>query len=174
MTKAADKIAAGLGDASKGRARLSALEPLVTEAAALDFAAAGTILADAERALKRAIKRAETLPAEFERIELVPTRGPVVEFSGRQIAEDSYQTKGADPLDVVMEVWETRGGAIVGMRSAMPAGRDGFEIVDVAVAEPRDDVDAMRAEIMDLFDWHVRAKSMMRKQAGWSFRREVE
>ena len=81
-----------------------------------------------------------------------------MEFSGRQIARDEYETNGRDPLNVIMEVWQTRAGAIVGMRSAAPCEREGIEVVEVAVAEPQEDAVAMRFQIMDLFNWHDRAR----------------
>lgn len=132
-----------------------------------------SILADAERALKRAAKRAEALPDEFERIEVVQQRGPRIEFVGRLLSEQEWVTRGSDPMKVAFEIWETQGGALVAISSTEPADRVGIEIVKAIVVERQDDVLAMRLAVMDFFDFHDRARTMARK-IGWDLRVEVE
>lgn len=132
-----------------------------------------TILADTERALKRAIKRAEALSGEWERQEIKPQAGPVVEFTGRPVAEQRFTTTGSDPMNVGLEIWETRGGAYVAVTVTEPFDRPGFELVKVTVVEPQEDRQAMHFTVMEHFDWTDRARNMARK-AGWGLRREVE
>lgn len=127
-----------------------------------------TILSDATRSLSRAAKREATLSAEYERVEIVPTNGETVEFTGRLLASQDFAV--ADKR-IEMEIWETDGGALVGVDVI---DRDnGNERIKVAVAPPQDDVQAMRFAIMDLFDWSNRARSMARK-LGWSLRRDLD
>ncbi len=131
------------------------------------------ILADAERALKRAIKRAEALSGEWERQEIKPQAGPAIEFTGRLVAEQSFTTTGSDPMGVDLEIWETRAGAYVAVTASEPVDRPGFELVKVTVVEPQEDRQAMHFAVMDHFDWTDRARNMARK-AGWDLRREVD
>jgi hypothetical protein len=132
-----------------------------------------TILADTELALKRATKRAATLPAEFERVEIVQAHGPTIEFAGRLLAETSFETRKGQPLEICLEIWETVGGALVAVSSSTLPGGSGREDCRVTVVEPSDDAQAMRFSIMDAFSWHDRARSMARK-LGWSLRKDVE
>ncbi len=122
--------------------------------------------------MKRFNKRAEALPDEFERIEVVQQRGPTIEFTGRKLAEQDWVTHGNDPMVVAFEIWETQGGALVAITSTEPAERVGIEIVKAIVVERQDDALAMRLAVMDFFDWHDRARTMARK-LGWDLRVDV-
>lgn len=153
--------------------RLEELPSLAEQAGAAAPEQTLTILADTERALKRAIKRAEALSGEWERQEIKPQAGPVVEFTGRPVAEQRFTTTGSDPMNVGLEIWETRGGAYVAVTVTEPFDRPGFELVKVTVVEPQEDRQAMHFTVMEHFDWTDRARNMARK-AGWGLRREVE
>lgn len=131
-------------------------------------------IADARRVMKRIIKRAEALSENVERVEIKLSRGPTVEFSGQLLCEDEFTTRGRDPLKITMEVWETRGGALIAVSYSEPADRDGFENAEATVVEPIEDVQAMRFAVMDHFQWEDRARSMVRKKLDWALRREVE
>ena len=133
----------------------------------------GGVLSDAIRTMKRLNARQETLPAKVERVELVPQRGPRIEFVGRLLARDDWNTSGRDPMNVEFDIWETRGGALVAVSVSEPIERDGVEVVKVEVVERQDDAQAMRLAVMDFFDWHNRARSMARK-LGWDLRVEVQ
>lgn len=159
--------------AGRFRQRLVAVSEAALQASIVAGPETLTILADAERALKRAAKRAEALSGEWDRQEFVPQVGPRVEFTGRLVAENSFTTAGNDSMMVSFEVWETRGGAYVAVTTSEPANREGFELVSVTVVEPKEDRQAMHFAVMDHFDWTDRARAMARK-AGWSLRVEVE
>lgn len=130
-----------------------------------------TVLADALKAMKREIRRAEAAD-EWERVEIVQVRGPTVEFTGRLLASTDFTTKGG-ALDMALEIWETKAGALVAVSSGMFRGRESREDARVTVVPPTDDVQAMRFAVLDAFDWDNRARSMARK-LGWSLRLEVE
>src|SRR5690606_8426491 len=48
------------------------------------------------------------IPAEIRQ-----SRGPILEFEGRPIACTEWTTKGHDPTDMKLELWQTRGGALI-------------------------------------------------------------
>ena len=127
-------------------------------------------LADCRRALKRAAKRAEALSGEWERVEFVQTRGPIVEFTGRLLLEHSHDSRRG--FRVESEVWETEAGAFVAVLSSSPLDGEGFEDMRVSVIEPSDDVQAMRFAALDHFGWDQGMRRAATK-AGWSLRMEV-
>lgn len=131
-----------------------------------------SIIADAERAFKRAAKRA-AVPADYERVEFKQHRRPTIEFTGRRIAQNEFETRGRDPLQVAFEIWETVVGNLVAVTITAPSMRDGFEIVEATVVERQDDAQAMRMAVMAHFDWNDRARNMAKK-LGWSLKVEVE
>lgn len=183
MTKAFDKIAAGLGDAiafadgdnsrvaNPFRARLDMVCGAASTAWQVAEQQTLSILADTERALKRAIKRAETLPADMERVEIAQMRGPTAEFTGRLLAEREF-TDRRQSLDMTLEIWETQGGALVAISSSVLAGGEGREDARVTIVPPTDDVQGMHFAVLDAFNWDSRARDMARK-LGWSMRVEV-
>ena len=130
-------------------------------------------LADCERALKRAVKRAETLSGEYERVEMVQTRGPTIEFTGRLLAEDAWETRGRNPMRMAIEIWQTQGGALIASSFSEPADREGFEDTRVAVIAAQDDAQAMHFAVLDHFNWDNRARGLA-KNMGWALRTEVE
>lgn len=130
-------------------------------------------LADCERALYRAAKRAEEVPEEFDRVEIVQTYGPKLEFTGKLLCEGKHETRGRDPLSIRMEIWQTQGGALIAASYAEPADRQGFETAQATVVEPQDDAQAMRFAVMDHFRWDSNARQMVVKKLKWSMRREV-
>jgi len=144
---------------------------IAQQALSVDFGQAKGAIADAQAALKRIIKRAEaTVDGRWE---INVSRGPRLEFSGKLLCSDRFTTKGRDPLEITLEIYQTEAGALIGVSSAVPAERQGHETIDATVVEPSDDVQAMRFAIMDGFDWTLHARSMVTKQLKWSLRREV-
>lgn len=133
-----------------------------------------TILADTERAMKRAVRRAEAVPDEFERVEIRQSRGPTLEFTARLLAEHEWTTRGDEPLDIRLEVWLTRAGAMIAASYAVPAHGEGYESVRATVVPASDDALAMRLAVMDAFDWSTGARNIANKQLKWSLRVEVE
>lgn len=162
------------------RAYVEQAPPIIGEIAELVVKGAAyreqaiTILHDTVRALKRAAKRAEALPEEFERIELVQSRGPVLEFSGKLLASDEFTTRGRDPLCIKMEVWLSQRGHYVAASFSEPSDRQGFETVRATVVKRQDDELSMRLAVMEAFEWNDRAKSMVRKQLGWNLKVDVD
>lgn len=132
-----------------------------------------SILADTERALKRAARRAEELEGEWERVEFVPTRGPTTEFTGRLLAEDTFETRGRDALKITMQIWETKAGALVAIDETQPLFEGATAKLAVKVCPPTADAQDQRFAAMEHFGWSSRARSMARK-LGWSLRIEVE
>lgn len=131
-----------------------------------------SIIADAERAFKRAAKRA-AVPADYERVEFKQHRGPTIEFTGQLLAENEFVTRGEDPIRVRFEIWQTVKGNLVSVTITEPATRVGFESVEATVVERQDDTQAMRLAVMEHFEFNDGARNMARK-LGWSIRVEVE
>ena len=131
-------------------------------------------LSDTERALKRAIKRAEAAAGEgWERVEVVQQRGPTLGFNGRLLASQEFATRGHDPMRVVFEIWETTLGALVAISETEPAEREGIAVRNACVAKPEGDVLDQRLKVMDHFQFHDRARTMARK-LGWNLLVEVD
>jgi len=105
------------------------------------------------------------------------TRGPKLVFTGQQIAEAKFTTRGREPLSWILEIWETAGGAYIAVTSSLPAERDdGVEDVRASVVEPSNfggDRQAMQFAVLDHFEWTQRAKDMVRKQLKWKLTLEV-
>jgi len=142
----------------------------------LDQSTRGAItsaIADAQRAVKRILKRAEELPAEWERVEFAQDKGPTIEATARLLAETTFETQRGQPLEIVLEIWETQGGALIAVSASTLPGGTGREDLRATVVPPIADVQAMRIAVMDALNWHVRARSMVRK-LGWSLRVEVD
>lgn len=127
---------------------------------------ANALLADAMRAAKRAA-RGDAVPAGYERVELVQAKGPTLAFAGKLLAETTWETRGADPVNVTLELYETPAGNWIAATAFDPVGRDRYEDVSAAVIERQDDVQAMRIAVLEHFQWHERARSMLRKQLDW-------
>lgn len=157
---------------TKFSSRMAAMQEEAATAFHLAEAETLSIIADAERAFKRAAKRA-AVPADYERVEFKQHRGPTIEFTGRRIAQHEFETRGRDPMLVSFEIYETAGGALVAVKETEPADRAGHAVVTATVVERHDDAQAMRFAVMDAFDWHDRARNMAKK-LGWSLKVEVE
>ena len=149
--------------------RLAEIAGEATAALKANAPAAFSALADARKALRRIAKRAEE--GEFEHVELVQDRGPVLAFAGRLIAETSFETKGPQPVAVTLEVWQTEAGALIaGTYRRRPGSEE--ESFEGIVVEPSADHQAMRFAVLDAFGWDIRSRSMARK-LGWSLVRDV-
>ncbi|MFC3174597.1 hypothetical protein ACFOD9_10070, partial [Novosphingobium bradum] len=152
--------------------RLELLSGLTADAWQIAGEQAASIIADTERALKRAIKRAEELDAAWERVEFVPTSGPTVEMTARLLAEQEFDTRGELPLSITMQIWETKAGALVAVDETRPLFEDGTPKLAVRICQFSSDAQAQRFAVMEHFAWNNRARSMARK-LGWSLRVEV-
>jgi len=151
-----------------------AIDNAVSHALPADRPAALSAMADCARALLRIAARAATLPADMEHFEIRQNRGPTIEFQGVELASEEHETKGRDAMRISMEIYRTRGGAMVAVSSMIPIDREGFEDVRATVVEPSEDEQAMRFAVMDAFNWDQRARKMVTKKLGWSLRMDVE
>ncbi len=117
------------------------------------------------------------MTTEYEPKTLKPSRGAPVRFKGRILAETEWDTK--DGCWMRFTVWETRGGAYIAQISGDVPGKPDQVHCTVGVVEPIYDEDgerdetAMQIAVLDHFDWHDRAKAMLKRELGWSPRIEV-
>lgn len=132
------------------------------------------ILVHAHRTLERAARRTQPEPDGMERIELVQVRGPTIEFVGRQLCSDEFETRGRDALRMELELYETRAGSYIAVTISTPTERDGHSVLRATVIERQDDQQAMRFAVMEAFDWHLRARSMVVKKLKWSLKMDVD
>lgn len=153
-------------------AALEKVELAAVNAGDAPLGAVVSALANCATALNRIAKRA-SVPADYERVEIVQAKGPTVEMTARLLAETSFETRGREALELTLEIWETQGGALVAVSSSTLSGGSGREDARVTAVPPQDDVQAMRLAVMSAFDYHERARSMVRG-LGWSIKVEVE
>ena len=146
------------------------LHQAAAAAGAINAGGAKTAIVDATRALKRIVQRGETLPAEWERVEVKQFHGPTIEFTGRKLCSDEAKTRGR-PIE--MELWETRGGAMVAVTRSWPE-RDDVADERATIVPPGDDERERRFAVADAFDWHPAARQMLRRRLDWTLRIEVE
>lgn len=145
--------------------RLSNIAALARELAP-ETGDVATILAECERSLKRAKKRLEALPQHWERVEIVPLAGAKVEFTGRVLRVDEFDTARGK---VRVEIWETEAGNLV----AVDSFDDGEYGERLKVCTPDGGTEDQRMAIMEFLGWTNRARSMARK-LGWSIRRDLD
>jgi len=104
----------------------------------------------------------------MEDITIKQTRGPAIYSKGELICETEFRTSAGL---MALEVWETAGGALIGM-SRMDYDSGDLDVRG-CVVEPQDDRGAMQREVMEFFGWADRARSMVRKQTDWDLRLRV-
>ena len=133
---------------------------------------------------------------EYQAKTLKPTRTAPVSFKGRIIAETQWGTgkfqPGGKECWMRFRVWETRGGAYIAQISGDVPGKPDQVHCKVGVVEPilkeeqplgepneqgvahflpkqivRDEI-AMQIAVLDFFDFHDRAKQMLKRELGWS------
>lgn len=132
-----------------------------------------SVIARARQEVKRAIKRAEN-PAGLERVEIVQARGPTIEFWGRLLCSDEFETRGQDPMRIELELYQTKAGALIAVTASTPVAREGHEVVRATVVEAQGDEQAMRFAVLDHWDWEIRARSMVTKKLKWQLRQDVD
>lgn len=130
-----------------------------------------SVLADCRNALNRARYRVKA-GRGWERVEIRQMRGPLVEFTGRLLCSTEFVAHRKD-IRMTLELYETRGGALVAVNASNLADESGQEDERCVVVPPTADVQAMRFAVMDAFEWNTEAKKMVRKQLGWDLRMEV-
>lgn len=103
---------------------------------------------------------------EFSPKTLRPSRGAPVRFIGRIIAETQWDTK--DGCWMRFTVWETKGGAYITEISGDAPGKPDQVHCTVGVVEPDPNPTAMQIAVLQEFDFHDRAKAMLKRELGWS------
>lgn len=132
---------------------------------------------------------------EMQKKTLKPSMSAPVRFTGRIIAETQWDTR--DGCWMRFTVWETKGGAYIAVIDGDVPGKPDQVHCKVGVVEPiwkeeqllgepneqgiahfspkqivRDEI-AMQIEVLEFFDWHDRAKAMLKRELGWAPVREV-
>jgi predicted RNase H-like HicB family nuclease len=107
--------------------------------------------------------------SEFGSVTIRCTNREAIRFKGRLIAETEWETRHQSTMR--FEIWETAGGALIGVIDGDIPGEDKAE-VSAHVALPGDEFE-QRIEVMRFFDFHDRARSMVRQQLKWRLVREV-
>lgn len=115
---------------------------------------------------------------EYQAKTLKPSRGAPVRFKGRIIADHTWGTGKYQPngKEVWMRftVWETQGGAYITEISGDAPGKPdqihcAVEVIEPIVDEAGErDENAMQIAVLDGFDWHDRAKALLKREHGWS------
>jgi hypothetical protein len=147
----------------KSKTALQLLIEQVATCNSLNPSDVGRVLADANKALAKSIKRA-TVPENMERIELAPTRGPVHEFTGVSLYDAEYTDKQGRVL--LLELFQTRAGRLVIFQSKQDE-RDTFDQVHVLEADNWQGV-------MEACGWSDMARTMAKALKWGAFRIEVE
>lgn len=111
---------------------------------------------------------------EPELVNIKPDRSAPLRFKGWRVAETEWQIKSGDTKR--FELWRTVGGAIIAVREGFDDDGEGY--LDALVVEPTEAWEseppfAMVDQIMSVYHWHVRARTMVRKQLKWSLLRRV-
>jgi hypothetical protein len=154
--------------------RIETVRGLAADAWQVAGQEAASIMADTERALKRAVRRAE-VPAGYERMTFTQDKGATVEATVRLLAQTALQiiAHRGQELEIALEIYESAAGALLAVSASTLPGGTGREDVRVTVVPPTDDVLAMRIAVMDAFSWSDYARSMARK-LGWNLIVEVD
>ena len=109
---------------------------------------------------------------EYKATTLKPSRSVPVRFKGKIIAETEWDTY--DGCWMRFTVYETKGGAYIAEISGDVPGKPDQVHRTVTVVEPIEDADgerdetAMQIAVLDGFEWHDRAKRMLKGELGWS------
>jgi hypothetical protein len=118
---------------------------------------------------------------EYTPTKITPDRSAPLRFNGKLIAHTEWETNRGDTMR--FEIWETQGGALIAVREG--DGDDGY--TDALVVEPTGDWSATRTgeasfamhppfamvdAVLTFFQWHDRARSMV-KPLRWRMTREV-
>jgi hypothetical protein len=108
------------------------------------------------------------IPEGFERVRIARTRGPILRFIGKVIAEKIHGSKANNQRWIELRVWETLGGAWVVEKanaSDAPGERDFFAAWVIEAAVP---IEERPAHVMEALDWSNLARTMA-KELGWKF-----
>lgn len=113
---------------------------------------------------------------EYTPTKITPDRSAPLRFNGKLAAYHEWQTMTGSTMR--FEIWETAGGALIAVREG--DGDDGY--TDAIVVEPTEAWQdsakghppfAMVDAVLTFFQFHDRARSMVKKQLGWRMERVV-
>ena len=72
---------------------------------------------------------------DYQPVTIKQNRGPMLEFEGRLLASDTFEVR-RDGTKLTMEIWETRGGALIAVtRGEAMQGGEVRDIVEAKVVE---------------------------------------
>jgi predicted phosphatase len=98
-----------------------------------------------------------------------PSRGAPIRTIARIIAEVEWAPSGRNSGTWMrFTVWETRGGAYIAVTEGDVAGYPDKVDVTATVVEPHPDPVAMQVAVLNHFDWHDRAKALLKRELGWA------
>lgn len=100
---------------------------------------------------------------EMKQTTIRQRRGPAIRFTGAVIAKTEFDLR--DGREMRLELWQTEGGALVAVSTT-------DQEVRADVVEPGEEM-AMRFAVMDAFDWHDRARTMVKDQLAWKLVRSI-
>lgn len=109
---------------------------------------------------------------EFQPKTMKPSRGVPVRFKGRILAKTEWETTKGCWMRFTL--WETPGRAYIPVIEGDTPGKPDQVHRTVHVIKPivdgsgeRDEI-AMQIAVLDAFDWHDRAKRLLKGELGWS------
>ncbi len=112
------------------------------------------------------------MTTEFTKQRIAQRKGRTLSFEGKLLCSTDWSNR--DGVRTVLELWETRAGNWIAVTAFEPdrpdASRDTAQAV---VIDRQGDEKAMHDAAMDAWEWHFRARSMVKDQLKWSLTREV-
>lgn len=115
--------------------------------------------------------------SEYQKVELIQTRGPVLRFKGKLLGETEWDAR--DGTLMILQVYQTEGGALIAVREGQREGSDKRDDLKAHVVEPIDSLDElaatqiMRFEVLDFFEWTDRARTFAKRVLKWSLVQEI-
>lgn len=101
-----------------------------------------------------------------------PSRSAPMRFKGKIIAETQWDTKHDTWMRFT--IWETQGGAYIAVREGDVPGSPSkvdrhVDLIEPIVDEAGErDEQAMQIAVLDAYEWHDRAKALLRSELGWN------
>lgn len=109
--------------------------------------------------------------AEYHRIEIEQSHGPVIAFEGKLLCTQTIESLAAD-IPRKMAIYQTAAGTLVAVSSCPADADDQPANIRASVIEVNDNVQAAHFAVLDHFNWDRQAQTMA-LQLGWSLRLEV-
>ena len=112
------------------------------------------------------------LMTDFQPKTMKPSCGVPVRFKGRMLAQTEWETSKGCWMRFT--VWETPARAYIAVIEGDTPGKPDQVHRQVNVIKPimdqageRDEI-AMQIGVLDAFDWHDRAKAVLKSELGWA------